>query len=84
MNDSIAVGLAALNGTLHLLRIQVNRGFVSPNEVDTIYSSIVETMETMASPEMTAIVTAQLDQAIPEIRKFAEQRWVGRGKTNPA
>lgn len=83
MKDAIAIGMASMMATLHVLRIQVNRGLVSPKEVDTVYSSILETLESMASPEVIAMVSAQLDKAIPEMREWAEKLWIGKGQTNP-
>jgi hypothetical protein len=46
-------GMAGLWGTIHLLRIMVNRGLVSPNEVETIYDAMTEASATAIQEWLT-------------------------------
>lgn len=84
MNDTQAISMAALWSSIHMLRIMTNRGFVSPAEVETVYSSIVESFETFGSPELAAKTTARLDGIMCEIREYANDRWIGKGQSDPA
>jgi len=84
MSNDTAIAMASLTSSLHMMRIMANRGLVSPNEVETIHSMITETLETMGSPELSATMMAPLDPVIAEVREFANKRWIGKGKTDPA
>lgn len=75
--DATAVALAALSSSLHIVRILANRGQISPNEVETIYSSIVEITDRLCSEKMQAIVGAHLGGPMSQIRETARRGWQG-------
>jgi len=77
-----ALGMAGIMSSVHMMRIMVNRGLVSPNEVETFYAAIIDTLA--EEPELQAITTARLDAPIAEIREWAERLWIGKGQTNPS
>ena len=81
MNEA-ALSIASLWASQHILRIMVNRGLVSPNEVDEVHGSILEAME-MADPAFATTVTGPLEAAFVELKQTAESLWIGKGKTNP-
>lgn len=44
-HDYRALGLAGIWGSVHVLRIMINRGLVSPNEVDEVFEGIMDGLE---------------------------------------
>ena len=74
--------MAAFSASTHLLRVMVNRGFVSPNEVDEIYSTALECIQA-GDEEFAATFESNFGPAFAELRQWAEKQWIGRGKTNP-
>lgn len=76
-----AVGMAALWGTVHLVRVMVNRGLVSPNEVETIYQGMMEGFE-LAGEGFATKMESFLEQPFAEIRQWAKDRWIG-GPNDP-
>ena len=73
---------ASLWAAVHNLRILVNRGLASPNEVDEVYSSIVEALQ-QGDPQFAARSEQALGQAFAELRRWADKLWVGKDQTNP-
>lgn len=84
MNIELTAAMAGLRASIHLLRIMANRGLLSPNEVETVYSSMMECFEAHDHQEFAASLTSNLDPVIAEIRETAQQRWIGKGETNPS
>jgi hypothetical protein len=82
MNDEKAVAFAALAASLQTFRVLVNRGLVSPNEVEVTYSSITQAVRN-ASDEMRALVESALATPFAEYRQVAKERWIGRGNPDP-
>lgn len=81
MLEEESVAMAALWGTVHLLRVMVNRGLVSPNEVETIYGGMLEGFQ-LGDKENAARAEVFLQQPFAEIRQWAKDRWVG-GPNDP-
>jgi hypothetical protein len=77
-----ALALGALASSIHTFRILVNRGLVSPNEVEGLYSSISESMQD-ASPQMAEFFENRFQEQFAELRQIASQRWVGKGHPDP-
>lgn len=82
-SDEMAVAFAGLSASLHTVRIMANRGLVSPAEVETICSAILETLESLGSPQLVASMTARCDPTFADLRRAAAERWIG-GPVNPA
>lgn len=80
--NSEPLGFASFWAICHLLRIMVNRGLVSPNEVDEIYGSLIEGVQGV-DPEFAVTLEERLTPLFAEMKKWAEERWIGKGKTNP-
>jgi hypothetical protein len=78
--ETSGVGLGALWGSVHLLRVMVNRGLVSPNEVDTIFHGVMEGLNFGGEPNPE--VEAGMEKAFAELRQWAKERWVG-GPNDP-
>ena len=81
MNEPI--GMAAFWAVNHLLRAMVNRGLVSPNELDEIHGSMIEGIQGMGDPALAARIEGHLENPILEMRATALERWVGKGQTDP-
>ncbi len=81
--DATAIALAALSVALHNLRIAANRGLVSPNEVESVFSTLMETIEQLGSENLQGNIVTNVGGMMGEIRQTAKERWVGKGKTNP-
>ena len=77
-----AIAFGALWAVVHLMRAMVNRGLVSPNEVDEIYSSLIEGVQS-GDPAVAALLEARLEAVFAEMRQWADERWIGKGQTNP-
>lgn len=60
----------------------VNRGLISPNEVDEAFSSIVEALES-GDPAFAALVQSRLQQPFADMRDWADKLWIGKGQSNP-
>lgn len=69
-------GMSALWGVIHLLRVMVNRGLVSPNEVETIYEGMREGFDT-GDPAVAEIADAHLQPAFADLRRTAKEKWIG-------
>lgn len=82
MNSAQAIAFGALWGSIHNLRFMVNRGLVSPNEVDEFLSSVVEAFQS-GDEELAAEMELAISPALAEMRQWAEKLWIGRGQTNP-
>ena len=82
MKNEAALGLAALWVAVHNLRFMVNRGLVSPAEVDEAFGSICEALSA-SDPDFAAQTEQKLEPVFLEMKKWAEERWIGKGKTNP-
>lgn len=82
MDNSEALGVATLWASVHMLRVLVNRGLVSPNEVDQIYGSILEGLH-QGEPTFAATFETQLDPLFSELSQWSERLWIGRGQSNP-
>jgi len=82
VNDEQALGFAALAAALQTFRVLVNRGLVSPNEVEVTYDSILQAVRN-ASPKMQGVTEAALATPFAEYRQVAKERWVGRDKPDP-
>ena len=83
MENEDAIALAALWTSIHNLRILVNRGLASPNEVNEVYGSLVEALQG-GDPKFAAMMEQRLEGPFAELRQWAEKLWIGRGKTNPS
>lgn len=81
-DDNTTLAMAAMAGVVHLTRILANRGLVSPNEVESIYSGIVEISQT-GSAEVASAVETALGVPFVELRQTAAERWIGKGQTDP-
>lgn len=81
MNEPI--GMAAFWAVSHLLRAMVNRGLVSPNELDEIHGSMIEGIQGMSDPEFAAKFEGNLEKPFLEMRATALERWIGKGLTDP-
>lgn len=82
MDDGVAVAMAAIATVGHLTRMLANRGLLSPNEVDEIFSSIVEAAQA-GSAEMATLIETKLAPAYAAVRETAKERWIGKGQTDP-
>ena len=71
------MGPPALTAALHLIRILANRGLLSPNEVENIYSATIDVI----SKDDVDFVQGQLDPIFVEIRETAKERWSGHEDT---
>ena len=84
IGDGHAIAGAALGVSLHLTRVLANRGLLSPSEAETIFSAMMEPIETAGSEGLQANTVANLGPLMAEIRLWAQERWIGKGKTDPA
>ncbi|HEY1606669.1 MAG TPA: hypothetical protein VGF77_13835 [Allosphingosinicella sp.] len=82
MTNNEPVGFAALWGMIHILRALVNRGLISPAEVDEIYGSMIEGFQS-GDARAAAFLEQRLEQPFAELRQWAEKNWIGKGQTNP-
>ena len=82
MGNGEALAIGALWGSVHILRALVNRGLISPNEVDEIYGSMLEGIQ-QGDPSLAASLEAKLEGVFAELRQWAGERWIGRGETDP-
>ncbi len=82
MDNQEAIAFAALWASVHTLRFMTNRGLISPNEVDEAYGSIIEAVQ-MGDADYAARVESRLAVTFSEMRKWAEERWIGKEQTNP-
>ena len=82
MEDAEALALAALWGAIHNLRILVNRGLVSPREVDDFASAVFEGVQ-QGSANTAAIWETALSPAFAEIKKGADKSWKLRPQSDP-
>ena len=71
------MGPPALTAALHLIRILANRGLLSPNEVENIYSATIAVIE----DDHADYVQRQLDPIFVEIREKAKEQWSGHEDT---
>jgi hypothetical protein len=70
MDDSEALALAALWGSIHNLRVLVNRGLAAPGDVDTFAEAVFEGIREGSS--MTSSVwEQQLSPLFAEMRSMA-------------
>ena len=67
------MGPPALTAAVHLIRVLVNRGLLSPNEVENIYNATIETIPA----EEADYVRDQFDPIFVEIRDEAQKQWAG-------
>ena len=81
-NNATAMATASLWAAVHNLRILVNRGLASPNEVDEVYSSIVEALQ-HGDPQFAADSERALGLAFADLKQWAEKLWIGKDQTNP-
>ena len=82
MEDAEALALAALWGTIHNLRVLVNRGLVSPTEVDDFASAVFEGVQ-QGSVTKAAIWETALSPALADLKEVSYKLWSGDGQTNP-
>lgn len=82
MDDVEALALAALWGGIHNLRVLVNRGLVSPSEVDDFASAVFEGVQ-QGSANTAAIWETALSPAFAEIKEGADKSWGLRRKWDP-
>lgn len=71
MDDTEALALAALWGSIHNLRVLVNKGLAAPTDVDTFAEAVFEGMRE-GSPESSSVWEQQLSPLFGEIRSAAE------------
>ena len=71
MDDSEALALAALWGSIHNLRVLVNGGLAVPADVDTFAEAVFEGMRE-GSPETSSVWDQQLSPLFAEMRSAAE------------
>ncbi len=72
MSDNF--GLAALSGAMHILRTLVNRGLVSPAEVETIHETLLEVVQG-GDEQSAARFEAVFESSFVELRRFASDLW---------
>lgn len=72
MDDSEALALAALWGSIHNLRVLVNKGLAAPADVDTFAEAVFEGMRE-GSSETSSIWEQQLSPLFAEMRSAAEE-----------
>ena len=77
-----ALATASLWASVHNLRILVNRGLASPNEVDEIYGSIIEAIQN-GDADFAVRTEAALQGVFVDLKAYAEKLWMGKGQTNP-
>ena len=82
MNDAEALALAALWGAIHNLRVMVNRGLVSPSEVDDFASAVFEGVQ-QGSANTAAVWETALSPAFAEIKGGADKSWRLRPQNDP-
>lgn len=82
IKDGQALGAAGLSVGMHILRIMSNRGDLSPNEVESIFSTLMETVDRLGSDALQGNAGANISGLMAEIRQNAKARWKGEG--NPA
>lgn len=82
MERAESLAIAALWASVHNLRILVNRGLASPNEVDETYASVFEALEG-SDPPFSELSEAGLQKAFAEMKAVALDRWIGKGEANP-
>jgi len=78
--DSVAI--AALWGAIHNLRFMINRGLISPNEVEEFAGSIFEGLQS-GDENVAAHLEAQLTPMFAEMKEWAVKLWIGREESNP-
>lgn len=83
IRDNTAIGFAALSSSLNILRILANRGLVSPGEVETIYTEVMEVVERYGSEGLQSNNAVNIGGIFVELRETAKKRWIGQGKTDP-
>ena len=71
MDDSEALALAALWGSIHNLRVLVNGGLAVPADVETFVEAVFEGMRE-GSPETSSVWDQQLSPLFAEMRSAAE------------
>jgi hypothetical protein len=59
----------------------INRGLVSPNEVDTIFEGMLDGLQ-LSGGALSADVEASLEQVFAEMRGWAKECWIG-GSEDP-
>ena len=70
-----AFGFASFNASLHSLRIHVNQGNVSPDEVEKILDSLVEILENNLPEDVREMTIAGYDPHFAEMRNVAKANW---------
>jgi hypothetical protein len=76
MANGSGLAMGALWASIHNLRIMVNRGLVSPREVDEVASALFEGLQ-VGDQEEAAILEVDLTPVFAEMREFAKQAWLG-------
>jgi hypothetical protein len=71
--DDTALAFAALWASIHNTRILVNRGLASPADVEEVYGSILEAIDTLGSERLQASARKRYDQAFVELREYAKR-----------
>jgi hypothetical protein len=83
VQNATALASGGLIVALHTVRVLANRGLISPNEVETIYTAMTETIERLGSPALESNSTVNIGPMFAEIRQCAEERWIGKGEPDP-
>lgn len=76
------IGLAAMWASVHIVRILVNRGLLSPNEVETIYGSMIEGFS-YGGREIAAQMGSAVEPSFADFCQEAKKRWIGRENGDP-
>lgn len=82
MEASAGLAAASLSLSLNLMHSLVSRGLISPNEVETIYSAMIEHAAT-ADPSFSELVERMIQTSFADMRETAKARWMGKGNPDP-
>jgi hypothetical protein len=76
MDKLYGIAIGNLWASVHTLRILINRGLVSPEEVDEVYGSLIEGLQS-GDPEFAALFESKLEGIFAEMRSYAQKLWKG-------
>jgi hypothetical protein len=76
MDKFYGLAMGNLWASVHTLRILVNRGLVSPDEVDEVYGSLIEGLQS-GDPKFAALFESKLEGIFAEMRGYAQKLWKG-------
>ena len=72
MDAGHGLAMGALWASVHIVRILVNRGLVGPAELDEIYGSLIEGLQS-GDAGFAAVFEQQLGSVFAEMRGHAER-----------